>query len=81
MPHPGSPNIHYTIAAFNLSQDRSLLYRKTASPETLANIVKLALDKGATVISIRRIHPSPQPKLLDQTPDPSPEGSQSEKGH
>ena len=59
-PRGQPPQVHWTIAAFNLHQDRSLLYKKAKTVHTLAIYLRQAIDRGATVISIRRIHPPPE---------------------
>jgi len=78
---PSKPTaIHYVVAAFNLSQDRALLYSRASNITSVNHLVKKALDAGATIISIRRIHPIPTGTQLDITPTTPPDRDESEKG-
>jgi len=83
--------IHWVLAAFNLTQDRAILYAKAGNKTSLHHLLDRAIDQGATVISIRMIHPIPEGKplpqqptqqidTLDPSPQPPPERAQSEKG-
>jgi len=83
--------IHWVLAAFNLTQDRALLYAKAANKTSLHHLLDRAIDQGATVISIRMIHPIPEGKplpppptqqidTLDPSSQPPPDRAQSEKG-
>jgi len=83
--------LHWVIAAFNLTHDKSLYFAKANNKPSLYHALSAAIDTGATVISIRLIHPIPEGKplpqqptqqidTLDTTPKPTPYGTQSEKG-
>jgi len=83
--------LHWVIAAFNLTQDKSLYYAKAKNKPSLYHALSAAIDAGATVISIRLIHPIPEGKplpqqptqqihTLDPSPQPPPDRAQSEKG-
>jgi len=83
--------VHFTLAAFNLTQDRALLYAKAGNRTSLHHLLDRAIDEGATVISIRLIHPIPEgrplpdqpqgpPSDLDTSPHEAPDGHQRDKG-
>lgn len=59
MPHP---KLDYTLIAFDLTRERALLFRSTPYTSALHNLVDLALERGARIISIRAIHRLPIPK-------------------
>jgi len=83
--------VHFVLAAFNLTQDRALLYAKAKNKPSILHLLSRAIDEGATVISIRLIHPIPQgrplpgqpqgpPSDLDTSPHEAPDGQQRDKG-
>jgi len=83
--------IHWVIAAFNLTQDKALLYARAKNKPSLQHALSTAIDAGATVISIRLIHPIPEgrplpdqpqgpPSNLDTSPHEAPDGQQRDKG-
>jgi hypothetical protein len=45
----------FDIVAFKVPKHKSLLYRSFPDEEQLLKAVKLAIEKGANVISIRRV--------------------------
>jgi hypothetical protein len=45
----------FDIVAFKVPKHKSLLYRSFLDEEQLLKAVKLAIEKGANVISIRRV--------------------------
>lgn len=80
MPRNKKPDILYSIVGFTVYSHKAVFAKTTTDRASLAVYISRALDAGATIITIRRIHQPTQPKLLDTTPPATPGGKESENG-